>query len=283
MPLDRVRALAADAAHRRRPLLQFSLDFLPHAKKDWEVADCHGGIVLLRELRGSPPNLIVCDPLARRYQRIRRLSEKQLGLGHVYAANAFLVDGEDGGGISISNFRVLHRVHQILLTWVFVFVSTADGAGWRFLRQSTGDGDYWGHVAGRVDGSTYVGLATGKVRVLDNASLEFSDVGLPIPIVTLLYGSAFTVVHGAGPNPTSPPTTWIIHARCYGEALEFFCLVRGGGGGAWVLEHSIPQLAEAMRRLLRGRSEALGWTAVDVIAGGTGIAVVSARDGNNRR
>ena len=126
---------------------------------------------------------------------------------------------------------------------MFVFVFTADGAGWRFLRQSTGDADCWGHVAGRVDGSTYVGSAAGKVKVLDNASLEFSDVALPwlsIPIDAskLPYGSTFTVVHGAGPNPTSPPTTWITHVHGDGEALEFFRLVRDGGGGAWVLEHS---------------------------------------------
>ena len=51
-----------------------------------------------------------------------------------------------------------------------------------------------------------------------------------------------------------------------------------------MLEHSIPHLAEATRRRPRGHSdEALGWTAVDVIAGGTGIVVVPARDANNRK
>ncbi|RLM99994.1 hypothetical protein C2845_PM06G33970 [Panicum miliaceum] len=127
---------------------RFSLDFLP-AIKDWEVADCHGVLVLLRELGSSLANLIiVCDPLTRRYQGIRHPSEKQLD--QAYAAGAFLLDGEDGD-ISISNFRVLHRFHQGLRASVFVFVSTAAGAGWRFLRQSTDAGDCSGHVAGRVD------------------------------------------------------------------------------------------------------------------------------------
>ncbi|PVH63225.1 hypothetical protein PAHAL_3G497100 [Panicum hallii] len=255
---------------------RFSLDFIP-AIKDWMVADYHGGLVLLRKLGGSLANLIiVCDPLTRRYQGTRHPSEKQLD--QAYAAGAFLLDGEDGG-ISISNFRVLHCFHQGLRASVFVFVSTADGAGWRFLRQSTDAGDCCGHVAGRVDGSIYLGLATGKVKILDKSSLEFSDVDLPIRIdrSKLPSGSAFTVVHGAGPNPTSPPTTWIIHV--HGDALEFFRLVRGGG--AWVLEHSIPQLSEATRGL-PGCHKVLKWRAVDVIAGGTGIAVVSARAGYKR-
>ncbi|RLN29622.1 hypothetical protein C2845_PM05G01830 [Panicum miliaceum] len=241
---------------------RFSLDFLP-ITKDWG------------------PNLIVCDLLTRRYQGIQHPSEKQLDYAFAYAARAFLLDSEDGG-ISILNFRVLHRHHEdFRRTCVsFVFVSTADGAGWRFLRRSpAGDRDYPWHVAGRVDGSTYLGLATGKVKVLDNASLEFSDVDLPIRIDRQFpRGSAFTVVHGAGPNPTSPPTAWIIHV--HGEALEFFRR-QDRGGGAWVLEHSIPELSEATWRLPGHRKA--GWTALEVIAGSTGIAVVSVRDGCKRR
>ncbi|OEL14380.1 hypothetical protein BAE44_0024602, partial [Dichanthelium oligosanthes] len=204
--------------------------------------------------------LIVCDPLTRQYQGIHHPPKKQAG----HSAGVFLLDGDDGG-ISISNFRVMHRFRFYqghgLQACVF---SAADGGDWRFLEQSADDGEYESpsHVAGRVDGSLYVGLRTGNVMVLDNATLGFSKVDLPIQIDTwklpYSYTSMFKVVHGASPDPTSPPSTWIIHVR--GEELEFFRLVRGSG--EWVLEHSI-QLSEATRRLPGSPEKFVKWTLVD--------------------
>ncbi|CAL4905105.1 unnamed protein product [Urochloa decumbens] len=177
--------------------------------------------------------------------------------------------------------RVLYQFYKALHLHVCVF-STADGDGRRFLRQSV----YMGHVAGRVDGSLYLGFSTGNVKVLDNASLELSEVDLPIHIDTSKrpYKSAFTVGHGAGGrNPISPATTRIVHL--HGEDLEVFRRVRGGGDGEWVLEHSIAKLSEASRGLVAGCCPEMKveWTVVIVVAVGTGIAVLSAWDRTERK
>nr|TKW29690.1 hypothetical protein SEVIR_3G412800v2 [Setaria viridis] len=261
---------------------RFALDFLPRSittTTDWEVADCHGGLVVLCNSQNSPSNLIVCDPLTRRYQGIPHPLEKLAGF--VVA----LLDGDGDGNISISNFRVLyHCFHgDGAPRQVCVFSAADGGDGWRFLRRPSAGSYYIGHVAGRVDGSIYLGSVTGNVRVLDNASMELSEVYLPIGIDKSKAPriSTFTVVHGAGANPTSPPSTWIIHV--HGEELEFYRRVRGGSGsgGEWVLEHNIPKLSEVARGLLAGCPEER--LEVYVIAVGTGTAVLSAGDRDERK
>ncbi|CAN6343858.1 unnamed protein product [Urochloa humidicola] len=268
---------------------RFSLDFLPRdvtTTAYWEVSDCHGGLVLLRERYNYPPSIIVCDPLTRRYQGIPHPPVEK------WVPYAFtLLDGDDGD-ISISSFRVLYHSHQT--SRVCVFSTAGGGAGaWHFLmRESPAGGGggggymYMGHVAGRVDGSLYLGFSTGKVKVLDNASVELSEINLPISIDTSKppNRSAFTVVHGAGRNRTSPATTRIVHV--HGEDLEVFRRIRGGGGGDdWVLEHNIPKLSEAARALLgcRPADKRLEWTVVSVISIGNGIAVLSARNRSVRK
>ncbi|KAF8692161.1 hypothetical protein HU200_039762 [Digitaria exilis] len=221
-----------DVGRRRRRL---SLDLLPRpptSSSEWSVADCHGGLVLLRSQLDGMPDLIVCDPLTRR-------------------------------GIQAC-----------------VFSSAADGYGWSFPKRAANDADdyYSGDVAGRgVDGSIYLGLETGSVKILDSASLQVSKVDLPIHVDThtsmIPHTSRFTVVHGAGPDPASPASTSIIHLR--GEALEFFRLIHGSG--EWVLEHIIQNLSEVARKLPDGPPEkVLRLTEVNVIAGEAGTAVLSA-------
>jgi GT2 family glycosyltransferase len=196
----------------------------------------------------------------------------------------FLLDcGDDDGNISISNFRVLYcssySYHHDSLSKVYVF-STADGGGWHLVRQSTAAFDddlfhsYMGQVIDRIDRCLYLATRAGRVKVLDNAGrLEFSDVDLPIRVRKsgLHYGySAFAVVHGASPEPTaSPATVSIIHVR--GEDLELFRRIPSSG--EWVLEHSIPRLSEATHGL-QGYPERSRWMAVDVIAGGSRLAVL---------
>ncbi|KAF8655715.1 hypothetical protein HU200_061039 [Digitaria exilis] len=230
---------------------RFSLDFIPKpliATTNLEVADCHGGLT-------------------------RR--------GYAFA----LLDGGgggDGGGISISNFRVLHRLHNDSNNRVVGVFSTADGGHWRFPRRSA---DCAGYIAGRVDGSIYLASTiSGTVKVLDGASLESREVDIPTRIDTskFTYRSVFTVVHGAGPGPTSPASTWIVHVR--GEALEFFRHVRRGGGdgessSSWVLEHTIAKLSEAAGELIGGYQEMkrVVWIGVSVIAVGDGAAVLSVK------
>nr|CAB3462619.1 unnamed protein product [Digitaria exilis] len=136
--------------------------------------------------------------------------------------------------------------------------------------------------AGRVDGSIYLGMSIGYIKVLDSSSLKVSKVDLPIradmskaPCI-----SSFTIIHGVSTDSASQPSTWMIHVR--GEQLEFFRLVRGCG--EWVLEHTIPDLSEAMCRLPDGLPEkTLKLMLVDVISCGTGTAVLSATACNEMR
>ncbi|KAF8655539.1 hypothetical protein HU200_061084 [Digitaria exilis] len=276
-----------DVGRRRRRL---SFDFLPRpptaSSSECSVADCHGGLVLLRSQLDGMPDLIVCDPLTRRYQGIHRPYPPEKEECY-YCTGTFLLDGDDGS-ISVSNFRVMYQCRVYLYKGIqaCVFNSAADGDGWSFPKRAANDVEedyyYSGDVAGRgVDGSIYLGLETGSVKILDSVSLQVSKVDLPIHVDThtsmIPHTSRFTVVHGAGPDPASPASTWIIHLR--GEALEFFRLVHGSG--EWVLEHTIPDLSEATRRLPNGPPEkVLRLREVDVIAGeaGTAILSVTARD-----
>jgi hypothetical protein len=93
--------------------------------------------------------------------------------------------------------------------------------------------------------------------------LEFSEVYLPIRVKKSRFDfdySTFAVVHGDSPS--------IVHVR--GDDLELFRRIPKSG--EWVLEHSIPGLSEATRGL-PGYPEHSRWMAVDVIAGGTRLAV----------
>ncbi|GJN35498.1 hypothetical protein PR202_gb24281 [Eleusine coracana subsp. coracana] len=93
---------------------RFSLDFLPFPiavddgkTSGWEIVDCHGGLVLLRnDYAFRQSALIVCDPLTRRYQGIRGPPDYTEETGEFLCV--YLLDGEDGT-ISISNFRLFGR------------------------------------------------------------------------------------------------------------------------------------------------------------------------------
>ncbi|CAN6251147.1 unnamed protein product [Urochloa humidicola] len=152
-----------------------SLGFLPSGRARWKVADCHGGLVLLLQPNTYFPDLIVCDPLTRRYQ----------GIIHPWAicpAAVYLLDGDaDGGGVSMSNFRVLYMFCKNGQPKACVF-STAEAGDWRLLDTMGKDlGSFTGaHLAGRLDdGSLCLSLQNGRVMVLDNASLEFFQLDLP--------------------------------------------------------------------------------------------------------
>ncbi|CAN6343853.1 unnamed protein product [Urochloa humidicola] len=269
---------------------RFSLDWLPEHLDNitnstgCRVADCHGGLVLLlrRVFAGSDlAELIVVDPLTRRHREIHRPPDEHTGSNF---PDIFLLAGDDndddGGDMSVSNFRLLYSMLD-KSSDAYVF-STADGGGWRLLRPlvpAAGLGRVTGWViAGRIDGALYVGLSAGTVMVLDNASLEFSEVDLPIRIIDLdprRYASTFTVVHSAGDDRhTSPPVVRIVHV--HGEELEVFRRV-GGSSGMWVLEHSIRRLSKAARGLpsCPPRNKGYRRMEMEVMAGGTGFAIVS--------
>ncbi|GJN35495.1 hypothetical protein PR202_gb24278 [Eleusine coracana subsp. coracana] len=159
----------------------FSLDFLPAgAKADYlsklDVADCHGGLVLLLDRNkssGGPfllPGLVVCDPVL--YQ--------------------FYDDGPP------------HHLGCV------TSAADSDDGDWRFLPRPVEDvhGNRWGDLAGRVDGSLYIGLVDRKMLVLqdDNARLlEFSVVDLPTRVEkNSEYQCTTRLPRASG----LPPSTW---------------------------------------------------------------------------
>ncbi|KAL6629547.1 hypothetical protein ACP70R_029312 [Stipagrostis hirtigluma subsp. patula] len=239
-----------------------SLGFLPDEKATWEVADCHGGLVLLYGPGRYAPDLIVCDPLTRQHQGIIH----PRGVGGYSFAGASLLDGEDGG-ISMSNFRVLYRFDLGHPAYVFTM---AEGGDWRPLEGD--DLEHLGmphHVAGRVDGSLCLGLEmAGEAIALDNDSLEFYQINLPTrkgPSVSEEGFSTFRVVHASG------GVARIVHV--YGDELEVFRQVDVGGRG-WVMERSIPRMSEATRELPGYPRKRFDWI-LELHASGAGFVVLS--------
>ncbi|CAL4905619.1 unnamed protein product [Urochloa decumbens] len=90
-----------------------SLDFLPNDPGAWTVVDSRGSLLLLllmdmRLLGNGFPDMVICEPLTRRFEIISPPAE------HIKEGRSFLIDvtaNETGGGISISNFRVLCMFH----------------------------------------------------------------------------------------------------------------------------------------------------------------------------
>ncbi|CAL4888536.1 unnamed protein product [Urochloa decumbens] len=141
----------------------------------WKVADSHGGLVLLLEPpnRSRYPDLIVCDPLTRRSQGINHPRGR-------YADRVYLLDG-DGGGISMSNFRVLYMFYNNNgQPRAYVF-SMGEAGDWRLLDTMGKDlGSFTrARLAGRLDDGSLCLSLSGRVMVLDNASLEFFQLDLP--------------------------------------------------------------------------------------------------------
>ncbi|KAK3140231.1 hypothetical protein QOZ80_5AG0397900 [Eleusine coracana subsp. coracana] len=226
-----------------------SLGFLPVADASkMTVIDCHGGLILLADHNHNSPGFMVCDPLTRRH-RVIGVPPNEPGLDYCFLAYLFLLNGEDGN-ISISNFR-------------------RDAAAGDLNKDHSGGR----HLAGRIDGSLYIGLKNCSILVLDNASLEFSEVDLPTRISLEknsddIAASSFRVVHGAGDHPSSPPTSRIVHAR--NKELEVFRREHHGSG-KWVLEHS------SVIPLLSYVDTPLQFEIVDVIADGTGFFMLAPR------
>nr|TKW29246.1 hypothetical protein SEVIR_3G383900v2 [Setaria viridis] len=87
-----------------------SLDFLPDVAGSWIIVDSRGSLLLLCHADLVPfpvkfRDMVVCEPLTRRYRRIHPPPD----FGCFFLKN-YLLDGEAneaGGRISMSNFRVL--------------------------------------------------------------------------------------------------------------------------------------------------------------------------------
>ncbi|GJN34201.1 hypothetical protein PR202_gb22845 [Eleusine coracana subsp. coracana] len=195
---------------------RFSLDFLPECDGGWAIADSHGRLLLLFK-RGTGggfrrDELVVCDPLTRRYQGI--LCPGSINLGDV-----FLLDGDDGdknakgSGGGVSNFRVflLDYVYSETEGYYYkpaacVFSLGNDDGGWRDIPSASTNSDGITlpagstslTFAGRANGSLYwVTGEDGAMLVLDKATTTFSWITLPPDTVGGSYDKwTFRVIGG---------------------------------------------------------------------------------------
>uniref|UniRef100_A0A0E0LZU1 F-box domain-containing protein n=1 Tax=Oryza punctata TaxID=4537 RepID=A0A0E0LZU1_ORYPU len=258
----------------------FSLNFLPDYDDNnswsWELVDSRGGLLLFSKKRKSTrrwvttmaeagahcfPDLVVCEPLTRRYQGI---------VSPVYfrrhqCLGVFLLDGgaadadETGGFIGMSNFRVVAALHDH--TWqhdravplACVFTSGSDG-GWCVLQSATDAAaavdlperfDYI-NFAGRAGRCVYWGIddEDGAMLVLDETTMRFSIDMFPETIRASYDKWTFRVIGGGDDGALRV-------VRVMSNDLKVFAQI--AGSGEWVVERLV-RLPEATREL-PGRRE----------------------------
>ncbi|OEL38931.1 hypothetical protein BAE44_0000049 [Dichanthelium oligosanthes] len=202
--------------HRRQ---SFSLDFVPKIDGHWEVADSRDGLLLLLKKDGKQvqsrrfnPDLVVCEPLTRRYEAISCPPDMLSGGGRPYLG-LFLLDGGATGrsgcgrGIGMSNFK--------------------DMAVW--IRDHT-------MVSGRrANGSLYWGIfhfygaASPTALVLDEATARVSQVALPVRIQQLYQARCFRVIGREDGTLRA--------VRLEGNKLRVYAWLHGGD--EWMLENLV--------------------------------------------
>uniref|UniRef100_A0ACD5XKI4 Uncharacterized protein n=1 Tax=Avena sativa TaxID=4498 RepID=A0ACD5XKI4_AVESA len=240
----------------------FSLDFLPDlvdASAPWELADSRGGLLLLYRPRKNGygqlrfPDLVVCDPLSRRYQGIAYPPEMRLQR----CFGVFLLDGaavdETGGCIGMSNFRVMVAVYEYVphvgaarAPRACVF-SGSDG-GWSLGQSAAGVPlPVFSALSfvGRTRWSLYWAMRRdGVLLSLDETTAEFSLVPFPDAVVGMTDElSTFWVVGGEDGA--------VRVVRMVGRDLVVFAQLQGSG--EWVKE-TLVRLSEATSGL-PGREE----------------------------
>ncbi|GJM99075.1 hypothetical protein PR202_ga16140 [Eleusine coracana subsp. coracana] len=185
---------------------RFSLDFLPESEMGWAIADSHGSLLLLFK-RGTGggfqrDELVVCDPLTRRYQGI-------------LCPGSINLDGDDDdnnhakGSGGVSNFRVVlvdyfnpEPEGYYYKPEPCVFSLGNDDGGWRELPSASTNGITLPELsmtfAGRVNGSLYwVTGEDGAMLVLDKATTTFSWITFPPDTVGGSYDKwTFRVIGG---------------------------------------------------------------------------------------
>ncbi|KAF0914760.1 hypothetical protein E2562_031369 [Oryza meyeriana var. granulata] len=245
----------------------FSLDFLPESDDDssWELADSRSGLLLLSKKKRTRTNhagerrfftdLIVCEPLTRRYQGILCPAD----LSEYQCLGVFLLDGDgigSGGGVSMSNFKVLcalydrcrwHNLH-LGAPLACVFSSGSDGGGWRLPKSAVADDI---QLPGRFNAMSFVGRANGclywgieddedgAMLVLEENTMEFSLLTFPESIRESYHKRTFRIIAG------DDGATRVL--RVIGNDLKVF-MELADNASEWVLEKLV-RLPEATRGL----------------------------------
>uniref|UniRef100_A0A0E0D1I4 F-box domain-containing protein n=1 Tax=Oryza meridionalis TaxID=40149 RepID=A0A0E0D1I4_9ORYZ len=255
----------------------FSLDFLPDYHDNdswsWQLVDSRGGLLLFSKKRKSTsrwaamaearcfsfPDLVVCEPLTRRYQGIvSPVYFRRLQCLGVFLLDGDAADADDiGGGIRMSNFRVVAALHG--RTWqhdravplACVFTSGSDG-GWRVLQSAAAAAvdlperfDLI-NFAGRAGGCLYWGIdgEDGAMLVLDEATMRFSIDMFPETIRASYDKWTFRVIDGGGSDDDDGALIRVV--RVMRDDLKVFAQI--AGSGEWVVKRLV-SLREATRGL----------------------------------
>ncbi|CAN6204166.1 unnamed protein product [Urochloa humidicola] len=223
-----------------------SLDFLP--RHMWSVKDSRGSLLLLGRLRmnetGYFSDLVVCEPLTRRYDIIPPLSTSS---NYDVMEAFFLVDdsADDEGCDGMSNFRVLCVLQGHNKTHAGVFTSGRRSWMEKFLHSPS-------LTVGLTTRSIYFYLGEGKVMSMDLSTAEFSSfVLLPSYVENWDNHVAchrMTVITGRDSKPR-----FVV-----GDGLVFKIKVYARLQGQWVLEKRI-DFSNATSGLLR-----YGWNLAPV-------------------
>ncbi|KAL6655817.1 hypothetical protein ACP70R_006643 [Stipagrostis hirtigluma subsp. patula] len=221
----------------------FSLDFLPgndNSSFSWRPMDSRGSLILLERLDGDNPrgelnwhqDMIICEPLTRRYEIIAPLWGSRYGWYR--QMEAFLLDGDcaesAGKGISMSNFRILCLVTIGGRYHVAVF--SPSSSSWRDIGiDHQLDLNYF---MGTAAGSLYWYAGGGMMIAIEMSTAEHSSHLLPSNenwdhhkiyhhlMVTAGHDEKARIVVG-GDN----------------GILKVFARLRAGGDGEWALEKSV--------------------------------------------
>ncbi|CAN6329601.1 unnamed protein product [Urochloa humidicola] len=167
--------LVVDARH-------FSLDFLPGGAASWILRGCRGSLLLLVHARPERlpykfPEIVVCEPLTRRYKRIPTPAD----LDDYYCWTSKLIDGEADeadGRISMANFRVVCMSTKLDDANMHVAMYTM-GSSWseKNFDGITQGSNRWSPV-GHGGGCWYF-VQGGSLIILDSSTGDFSFSKLP--------------------------------------------------------------------------------------------------------
>ncbi|CAL5092750.1 unnamed protein product [Urochloa decumbens] len=212
----------------------FSLDFLPGGAASWTPRSCRGSLLLLwqvgfQDFLQEFPDMVVCEPLTRRYRRIPPPTD----FNDCWQCYEFcLIDGkvdEVGGRTSLPNFRVLcmfcdrySGLHAVMYTvgssWS---KKNTDHIAPSFKRlHLMGHGpDCWYFTRGRA------------LIILDGSTGDFSSSDLP-PLLedwdSHASDSDFFITNGQDGKPRI--------FTVFDGTMKVFVMLEGG---EWVLEKRV--------------------------------------------
>ncbi|CAN6334652.1 unnamed protein product [Urochloa humidicola] len=158
----------------------FSLDFLPGGAASWIVQDSRGSLLLLCHAHARV-EIVVCEPLTRRYKRIPPPADLD---NDCCCCRCYLIDGvanEAGSCIGMSNFRVVCLFCYSYNYYKRVAMYYTEGLSWSKKIDHIAPSSNCLFPVGHGGGCWYF-VQGGALIILDSCTGDFSSSELP-PLV----------------------------------------------------------------------------------------------------